>query len=71
MSQHSGSNAILGEWLRSGTPRQQVSVTGQQGPAVGRYISELILGVKPALDLSIFSPRRILEKKPLSEGGIV
>jgi hypothetical protein len=38
---------------------------------VGRYISELILGVKPALDLSIFNPLRVLEKKPLSEGGIV
>jgi hypothetical protein len=31
----------------------------------------LILGLKPALDLSIFSPRRILENKPLKEGGIV
>jgi glycine/D-amino acid oxidase-like deaminating enzyme len=38
---------------------------------VGRYIAELITGAKPELDLSIFSPRRILENKPLSEGGIV
>ena len=43
----------------------------QQGPAVGRYMSELILGDMPTLDLSIFSPLRILEGKPLSEGGLV
>lgn len=68
------SNAILGEWpeIKGFYLANGFSGHGlQQGPAVGRYISELILGVKPALDLSIFSPRRILEKKPLSEGGIV
>jgi glycine/D-amino acid oxidase-like deaminating enzyme len=43
----------------------------QQGPAVGRYLSELILGRKPSLDLSIFQPERILENSPLSEGGII
>ena len=68
------SNAILGEWpevkgfyLANGFSGHGL----QQGPAVGRYMSELILGVKPALDLTIFTPRRILENKPLSEGGIV
>jgi FAD-dependent oxidoreductase domain-containing protein 1 len=68
------SNAILGEWpevkgfyLANGFSGHGL----QQGPAVGRYISELILGLKPAQDLSIFSPQRILEKRPLSEGGIV
>jgi FAD-dependent oxidoreductase domain-containing protein 1 len=68
------SNAILGEWpeLKGFYLANGFSGHGlQQGPAVGRYISELILGLKPALDLSIFNPRRILEKKPLSEGGIV
>jgi FAD-dependent oxidoreductase domain-containing protein 1 len=68
------SNAILGEWpeLKGFYLANGFSGHGlQQGPAVGRYISELILGVKPALDLTIFSPRRILENKPLSEGGIV
>jgi glycine/D-amino acid oxidase-like deaminating enzyme len=68
------SNAILGEWpdLKGFYLANGFSGHGlQQGPAVGRYISELILEVKPALDLSIFSPRRILENKPLSEGGIV
>jgi glycine/D-amino acid oxidase-like deaminating enzyme len=43
----------------------------QQGPAVGRYLSELILGQPVSLDLSIFGPERILEKRPLSESGIV
>jgi len=68
------SNAILGEWpeLKGFYLANGFSGHGlQQGPAVGRYISELILGVEPALDLTIFSPRRILENKPLSEGGIV
>jgi FAD-dependent oxidoreductase domain-containing protein 1 len=68
------SNAILGEWpeLKGFYLANGFSGHGlQQGPAVGRYISELILGLKPALDLSIFNPQRILEKRPLSEGGIV
>jgi glycine/D-amino acid oxidase-like deaminating enzyme len=68
------SNAILGEWpeMKGFYLANGFSGHGlQQGPAVGRYISELILGLTPALDLSIFSPKRILEKKPLSEGGIV
>jgi FAD-dependent oxidoreductase domain-containing protein 1 len=68
------SNAILGEWpeLKGFYLANGFSGHGlQQGPAVGRYISELILGAKPTLDLSLFSPRRILENKPLSEGGIV
>jgi glycine/D-amino acid oxidase-like deaminating enzyme len=68
------SNAILGEWpeLKGFYLANGFSGHGlQQGPAVGRYISELIIGAKPELDLSIFSPRRVLENKPLSEGGIV
>lgn len=68
------SNAILGEWpeLKGFYLANGFSGHGlQQGPAVGRYISELILGLKPSLDLTIFNPQRILENKPLSEGGIV
>jgi len=67
-------NAILGEWpeLEGFYLANGFSGHGlQQGPAVGRYISELILGLDPALDLSAFSPQRILENKPLSEGGIL
>ena len=67
-------NAIIGEWpeLKGLFLANGFSGHGlQQGPAVGRYLSELILGRKPSLDLSIFRPERILENKPLSEGGII
>jgi glycine/D-amino acid oxidase-like deaminating enzyme len=67
-------NAILGEWpqLRGFYLANGFSGHGlQQAPAVGRYLSELILGLTPALDLSIFWPERILQNKPLSEAGLV
>ena len=67
-------NAILGEWpeLKGFYLANGFSGHGlQQAPAVGRYISELILEQPPALDLSIFSPKRILENKPLNEDGLV
>jgi glycine/D-amino acid oxidase-like deaminating enzyme len=67
-------NAIVGEWpeCRGFYLANGFSGHGlQQAPAVGRYLSELILGRKPVLDLSIFGPRRILENKPLSESGLV
>jgi FAD-dependent oxidoreductase domain-containing protein 1 len=63
-------NAILGEWpeLRGFFLANGFSGHGfQQCHAVGRYIAELILGREPALDLSIFSPARILENKPVFE----
>lgn len=40
----------------------------QQCHAVGRYLAETIRGVDAFLDLSIFSPNRILENKPVFEG---
>ncbi|MGB9700902.1 MAG: NAD(P)/FAD-dependent oxidoreductase [Thermodesulfobacteriota bacterium] len=68
------SNAILGPWpelpglfLINGFSGHGL----QQSFAAGRYLSELILNLKPTLDLSCFSPKRILEKRPLSERGIV
>jgi glycine/D-amino acid oxidase-like deaminating enzyme len=67
-------NAILGEWpgLKGFFLANGFSGHGlQQGPAVGRYLSELIIGIPPTLDLSIFRPERILENKPLSEAGLV
>jgi len=67
-------NAILGEWpeLKGFYLANGFSGHGlQQGPAVGRYICELIAGWTPTLDLSIFSPERILDNKPISESGIV
>jgi FAD-dependent oxidoreductase domain-containing protein 1 len=68
------SNAILGEWPEIAGLFLANGFSGhglQQAPAVGRYLSETILGKAPVLDLSIFSPRRILEDKPLTEMGLV
>jgi glycine/D-amino acid oxidase-like deaminating enzyme len=68
------SNAILGEWpaIKGFFLANGFSGHGlQQAPAVGRYLSEVIIGKDPVLDLSVFSPRRILEKKPLTEMGLV
>ena len=66
-------NAILGEWpeleglfLANGFSGHGL----QQAPAVGRYIAELLTRQPHAMDLSIFSPVRILENRPLNESGI-
>jgi glycine/D-amino acid oxidase-like deaminating enzyme len=67
-------NAILGQWPELGGLYLANGFSGhglQQGPAVGRYLSELILGKPLSLNLSIFSPQRILEKRALSENGLV
>jgi len=67
-------NAVLGEWpeLNGFFLANGFSGHGlQQAPAVGRYLTELITNRPCALDLSIFSPQRILENKPLSEAGLV
>ena len=63
-------NAILGEWpgLQGFYLVNGFSGHGfQQCHAVGRYLAECILGLPPTLDLSIFSPRRILENAPVFE----
>lgn len=67
-------NAVLGPWpdvkglyLANGFSGHGL----QQGPAVGRYMTELILGKDPVLDLSIFSPERVLSNTPILEDGIV
>ena len=63
-------NAILGEWPELDGFFLANGFSGhgfQQCHAVGRYISELILGQPPTLDLSIFSPVRILENRPVFE----
>ena len=63
-------NAILGEWspLKGFFLANGFSGHGfQQCHAVGRYIAELMLGKTPSLDLSVFSPQRILENKPVFE----
>lgn len=68
------SNAILGPWpelpglfLINGFSGHGL----QQSFAAGRYLSELVLNINPTLNLCCFSPQRILENRPLSEGGIV
>lgn len=63
-------NAILGEWpdLRGFYFANGFSGHGfQQCHGVGRYIAELMLGMSPSLDLSVFSTRRILENMPVFE----
>ena len=67
-------NAILGEWPEIKGLYLANGFSGhglQQGPAVGRYMTELITGKSPTLDLSIFSPLRIFEQNPIKEDGIV
>jgi glycine/D-amino acid oxidase-like deaminating enzyme len=63
-------NAFLGEWpeLKGFYLANGFSGHGfQQCHAVGRYIAELMLQKTPTLDLSIFSPKRIFENKPVFE----
>lgn len=67
-------NAILGPWpeLEGFYLANGFSGHGlQQAPAVGRYLAELILGREISLDLSIFSPQRILEGRTVGESGLV
>jgi len=66
-------NAILGEWPELNGFFMANGFSGhgfQQAPAVGRYLSELILSRSLSLDLSIFQPERILADTPLTEGGL-
>ena len=68
------SNAILGPWPELENLYLANGFSGhglQQAPAVGRYLSELILGVEPVLDLSAFAPDRILDERPLLEEALV
>jgi FAD-dependent oxidoreductase domain-containing protein 1 len=63
-------NAILGEWptLKGFYCANGFSGHGfQQCHAVGRYLAEMVLGQKHVLDLSIFSPQRILDNSPIFE----
>ena len=67
-------NAFIGEWpdLKGFYLANGFSGHGlQQAPAVGRYLSELILGLPVRMDLSTFAPERLLENRPLVEGGLV
>ncbi len=64
-------NVILGEWpeLKGFMLANGFSGHGfQQCHAIGRYLAEVLRGVEPFLDLSIFSPQRLFENKPVFEG---
>ncbi len=63
-------NAILGEWPGLKGFYLAIGFSGhgfQQGPAVGRYTAELMLGRELSLDLSNFNASRLLENKPIPE----
>ena len=63
-------NAILGEWPEIKGLYLMGGFSGhgfQQCFAAGRYIAEQILGQIPSLDLSILSPQRILQNRPVFE----
>jgi glycine/D-amino acid oxidase-like deaminating enzyme len=67
-------NAIIGEWPQIKGLYLANGFSGhglQQAPAVGRYLSELLLEQPLSLDLSVFAPQRILDGRPLSESGLV
>lgn len=67
-------NAILGEWPGISGLYLANGFSGhglQQAPAVGRYLAELILDRSPVLDLSIFSPERILAGRAIEEAALV
>ena len=65
-------NAILGEWPELPGFIIVGGFSGhgfQQCHAVGAYLADVILGREPALDLGVFSPRRILENQPIFENA--
>lgn len=66
-------NAILGEWPELDGLFLINGFSGhgfQQSHAVGRYLAELLLEETPFLDLSIFSPQRILNHAPVFENPL-
>lgn len=63
-------NAIIGEWPTISALYQATGFSGhgyQQCHAVGRYLAELITGTTPTIDLSRFSPARIVTGEPVFE----
>lgn len=63
-------NAIVGEWPTLAGLYQATGFSGhgfQQCHAVGRYLSELITGTEPFLDLSRLGPARLVDGLPLRE----
>lgn len=65
-------NAILGEWPDIKGLMLVIGFSGhgfQQCHAVGAYLADVMLGREPELDLSIFSPERILNNQPVYENA--
>lgn len=63
-------NAILGEWPEIKGLYLANGFSGhgfQHCFAVGRTLADAILGLPPTIDIRVFSPRRILENKPVPE----
>ena len=63
-------NAIVGEWPTVSGLYVASGFSGhglQQAPAIGRYLSESILGFPYELDLSRFGPQRCIDGAPLYE----
>jgi FAD-dependent oxidoreductase domain-containing protein 1 len=63
-------NAILGAWPHLDGFYLANGFSGhgfQHCPAVGRYLSELILELPHALDLARLRPQRIIDRQPLPE----
>lgn len=67
-------NAIIGEWpeIKGFYLVNGFSGHGfQQAAAVGRHMSELLMGTQTTMDLSVFGPERVLENQPISVNVIV
>ena len=67
---HLDGNGIVGEWPGVRGLHVCTGFSGhgfQQGPAMGRYLAELITGSDHAIDLSKFGPERILRGEPYPE----
>lgn len=65
-------NAIIGPWpeLEGFYLCNGFSGHGlMQGPAVGEHIAERLTGRQPTLDLSVFTPERVLKDCPIGESG--
>lgn len=65
-------NAIIGPWTELKWFYLCNGFSGHwlmQGPAVGENIAERLIGLTPTLDLSVFTPERILTNCPVEESG--
>jgi glycine/D-amino acid oxidase-like deaminating enzyme len=66
------SNAVIGPWPEIEGFYLCNGFSGHgmmQGPAVGQYLAEIITGRPTTMDLSVFSPERIVDHCPIGESG--